>query len=409
MLKQELLDIFYAITAIRKIQHIKPSTEKIYQYLYKINENVDKNLLVQNIEVMIRKGYLKIEGDDEQESIFILKSFDEFIDLSKTVTSTDKIYDEIAELENYIDPTEKRNQDVGNCSRPGSNISLLYERMITELKSEIIFLRDQSSKRDIYFQEEIKFLRKQVETLLGKEVINKEKEIIFVQKPFDTYKETAIITNKETPKDELHIISETVKDPNPQSIVTIDEDDTSNQVLREIVSKKDKSMDQTHSKLKKKTNSESTSTSKEKNEKKKIFILGDSMVKHAWEIPNQLEKKHKVYVRSFSSAKVKCMKGYIKPCIREEQPDHVILHVGTNNISSEQNAERIGKSIVDLAKLSVKDHCPVSISNIVPRNDKWNNKAQEVNSFLKNMCTNTGAGEEGGQGEPCPPSPMKFQ
>ena len=228
MLKQELLDIFYAITATRKAQHIKLSTEKIYQYLYKINKNVDKNMLVQNIKVMIRKGYLKIEGDDEQESIFILKSFDEFIDLSKTVTSTDKISDEIAELVNYIDPTEKRNQDVGNCSRPENNISLLYERMITELKSEIIFLRDQSNKRDIYFQEEIKFLRKQVEALLDKEVINKEKEVIYVQKPFDTYKETAIITNKETPKDELHIISETVKDPNPQSIVTIDEDDTSN-------------------------------------------------------------------------------------------------------------------------------------------------------------------------------------
>ena len=67
MLKQELLGIFYAITAIRKFQHIKPSTETIYQCLYKINKNVDKNLLVQNIEVMIRKGFLKIEGDDEQE------------------------------------------------------------------------------------------------------------------------------------------------------------------------------------------------------------------------------------------------------------------------------------------------------------------------------------------------------
>ena len=68
------------------------------------------------------------------------------------------------------------------------------------------------------------------------------------------------------------------------------------------------------------------------------------MVKHVygWEFSNQLEKKHKVHVRSFSSAKVKCMKDYIKPCIREEQPDHVILHVGTNNLSSEQNAERSG-------------------------------------------------------------------
>ena len=113
------------------------------------------------------------------------------------------------------------------------------------------------------------------------------------------------------------------------------------------------------------------------------------MVKHVygWVISNQLEKKHKVRVRSFSSAKVKCMKDYIKPCIREEH-HHVILHVGTNNLSSEQNAERIAKSIVDLAKLSVNDHCSVSISSIVPRNDEWNNKAQEVNSFLKNMCTN---------------------
>ena len=80
------------------------------------------------------------------------------------------------------------------------------------------------------------------------------------------------------------------------------------------------------------------------------------------------------------------MKDYVKTCIRENEPDHIILHVGTNNLSSEQKAERVAKSIVDLAKLSVKDHCPVSISSIVPRNDEWNNKAQEVNRFLEDMC-----------------------
>ena len=54
------------------------------------------------------------------------------------------------------------------------------------------------------------------------------------------------------------------------------------------------------------------------------------MVKHVygWEISNQLEKKHKVHVRSFSSAKVKCMKDYIKPCIREEQPDTSFYTLG---------------------------------------------------------------------------------
>ena len=149
--------------------------------------------------------------------------------------------------------------------------------MITELKSEIIFLRDQSNKRDIYFQEEIKFLRKQVETLWDKEVINKEKEIIYVQRPFDTYKETAIITNKETPKDELHIVSETVKDPNPRSIVTIDEDDRSNQVLRETVSKKDKSMDETHSKLKKKT-----TRNQHQHQKKRMRKIKFSYLETVW-------------------------------------------------------------------------------------------------------------------------------
>ena len=44
------------------------------------------------------------------------------------------------------------------------------------------------------------------------------------------------------------------------------------------------------------------------------------------------------------------MKDYAKPCIREENPDHIILDVGTNDLSSENNAERVGKSIVDLAK-----------------------------------------------------------
>ena len=53
--------------------------------------------------------------------------------------------------------------------------------------------------------------------------------------------------------------------------------------------------------------------------KKKLFILGDSMVKHlqAWDISSKLHNNHKVYVRSFSSAKVKFMKDYSKPCIKE--------------------------------------------------------------------------------------------
>ena len=86
----------------------------------------------------------------------------------------------------------------------------------------------------------------------------------------------------------------------------------------------------------------------------------------------------KVYVRSFSGAEVKCMKDYVKPCIRENDPDHVILHVGTNKMNSELPP--------DVAKNVKSDTRSVSISSILPRNDNFNNKVIEVNKELEKMC-----------------------
>ena len=124
--------------------------------------------------------------------------------------------------------------------------------------------------------------------------------------------------------------------------------------------------------------------------KKKIFILGDSMVKHieGWDISSKLHNNHKVYVRSFSSSKVKFIKDYSKPCIKEDKPDHITLHVETNDLACESNAERTAKSIVKLAKRLVADDCTVSVCSIVPRNYKSKGKAAELNSYLQKMCSN---------------------
>lgn len=45
-----------------------------------------------------------------------------------------------------------------------------------------------------------------------------------------------------------------------------------------------------------------------------------------------------------------------------EKPNRVMLHVESNNLAPESNADRLAKSIVDLVKNSVKDHCLVSMS-----------------------------------------------
>ena len=54
-----------------------------------------------------------------------------------------------------------------------------------------------------------------------------------------------------------------------------------------------------------------------------------------WKLTKKTDQNHKIYVRSFLGAKVKCIKDCVKPCIRENNPDHVILHVGSNERNSE--------------------------------------------------------------------------
>ena len=133
----------------------------------------------------------------------------------------------------------------------------------------------------------------------------------------------------------------------------------------------------------KKSNNSSTSVI---SEKKNIVILGDSMIKHVngYEMSEKLENC-KVYVKSFSGTKVRCMKDHMKPSMRKK-PDHTILHVGTNDLNSDRPSDLITKSIVYLAITLKKNSQNVSVSNIIMRNDNFNEKAMDVNGYLKQLC-----------------------
>ena len=91
-------------------------------------------------------------------------------------------------------------------------------------------------------------------------------------------------------------------------------------------------------------------------------------------------------MRQFSGSKVSCLKDYVKPSIRENNPDHIILHVGTNDVLSEKIPQVIAQSIVDLAKTVANDNFQVTVSSIVPRNDQWSKKVYDVNKVLLNLC-----------------------
>ena len=79
------------------------------------------------------------------------------------------------------------------------------------------------------------------------------------------------------------------------------------------------------------------------------------------------------------------MKDYVKPSIRENNPDHIIFHVGTNDVPSEKTPHVTAQSIKDLAKSVTNYNLQVTVSSIVPRNDQWSKKVYEVNKALLNL------------------------
>ena len=108
---------------------------------------------------------------------------------------------------------------------------------------------------------------------------------------------------------------------------------------------------------------------------KQVYIVRDSIVKHVngYDISCKTEKS-KVFVRPSHCATVRCMTDHEKPVLRDN-PDHIVFQIGTNDVHSNKTPETIAKSIVDLAISSKKTTCDVSISNILIRKGKYQQKA----------------------------------
>ena len=62
------------------------------------------------------------------------------------------------------------------------------------------------------------------------------------------------------------------------------------------------------------------------------------------------------------------MQDYVRPTLREN-PDHIIIHVGTNDLASNTSAEKVTESIIELASTLKSDSCSVAISSITVRNE----------------------------------------
>lgn len=72
--------------------------------------------------------------------------------------------------------------------------------------------------------------------------------------------------------------------------------------------------------------------------------------------------------------KMRSTKDYVKPCIRDDDPEHINLHVETNDLILVNSSKRVEKSTVDIANSLISEKSRVTISGIIPRNDEWNRK-----------------------------------
>ena len=89
-------------------------------------------------------------------------------------------------------------------------------------------------------------------------------------------------------------------------------------------------------------------------------------------------------MRHFVDANVRCMKDCIRLTLREK-PDHIVLHVGTNDLVSGRSPDLIVKSIVDVTSSMKNENHDVTFSNIT-RADHFKEKANDVNDFLSKLC-----------------------
>ena len=120
--------------------------------------------------------------------------------------------------------------------------------------------------------------------------------------------------------------------------------------------------------------------------------MGDSIVKklNGYLLTKKIKHKGIVKARSFTTAKVSFMQDYVKPTIRDINPQQIILHVGTNDLKIERTASQIAKSIIDLSTSLKKSENMMAVSGIVPKLDELNNKAVKVNNRLELMCKRRG-------------------
>ena len=89
-----------------------------------------------------------------------------------------------------------------------------------------------------------------------------------------------------------------------------------------------------------------------KQKKKKVIIIGDSMIKKidGYLLTSSINHKYLVKVRLFLAAKSVDMLGYVKLIKRDLDPEAYVMHIGTNDLGTDKAPDEIFSEILRLIK-----------------------------------------------------------
>ena len=151
---------------------------------------------------------------------------------------------------------------------------------------------------------------------------------------------------------------------------------------------KEKTNNASIEKLPKETSKQKVTESETKsdNEKKNVFIVGDSLVNGINE--RGLAKQHEeVVIKAHGGATTRDMVDYIKPVLRKK-PDVVILHTGTNDLTKGVDTISQLEEISDLVTNDEKNNTELVISTVVTRGDRagMSKRIANLNKRIKKFC-----------------------
>ena len=142
--------IMKTIDFLRKVKHVRPTTEKIYNSIRKeLNDKLDIVEYKTNMDYLINNGIVEVRGEGDQEAVFIVERTEESSEESDEKTILEK---------NMQAEVQMAQKEEGSTEIMLGNVGILYERLTSNLKSEINILKNQLLVKDTFFQDEIAFL-----------------------------------------------------------------------------------------------------------------------------------------------------------------------------------------------------------------------------------------------------------